>query len=207
MGQKINPVGFRVNVNNNWSSVWYDDVNYRKNLINDLQIQNYVAKNFKKYSISRVVSERMGENLSILVKTSKPGVLIGKKGSDMEKIKKFAEKLGEKNVSIKVIETEKPDLDAELVGQSIARQIENRAAFKRVVKKALQSVMKYGALGVKIMISGRLNGVDIARTETYKEGSTPLQTLRSNIDYACVEAMSNCGIIGVKVWIYKKSVS
>ncbi|MDR2760299.1 MAG: 30S ribosomal protein S3 [Rickettsiales bacterium] len=207
MGQKINPVGFRVSVNNNWSSVWYDDANYRKNLINDLQIQNYVAKNFKKYSISRVVLERMGENLNILIKTSKPGVLIGKKGSDMEKIKKFAENLREKNVAVKIVETEKPDMDAELVGQSIARQIENRATFKRVVKKALQSVMKYGALGVKIMISGRLNGVDISRTETYKEGSTPLQSLRSNIDYAQAEALCSYGIIGIKVWIYKKSAN
>jgi small subunit ribosomal protein S3 len=204
MGQKVNPIGFRISINNNWSSVWYDDVNYRKNLINDLKIQEYVSKNFKKYSVSRVVSERTGENLTILIKTSKPGVLIGKKGSDIEKIKKFAEKLGEKNVYIKVLETEKPDLDAELVAQGIARQIENRAAFKRVVKKALQGIMKYGAVGAKISISGRLNGVDIARTETYKEGSTPLHSLKANIDYAQVEALCTYGIIGIKVWIYKK---
>jgi small subunit ribosomal protein S3 len=204
MGQKVNPVGFRVCINNNWSSVWYDDVNYRKNLINDLKIQEYVSKNFKKYSVSRIVSERTGENLTILIKTSKPGVLIGKKGGDIEKIKKFAEKLGEKNVYIKVLETEKPDLDAELVAQGIARQIENRAAFKRVVKKALQGIMKYGAVGAKISISGRLNGVDIARTETYKEGSVPLHSLKANIDYAQAEALYTCGIIGIKVWIYKK---
>jgi small subunit ribosomal protein S3 len=206
MGQKVNPVGFRINLNNNWSSVWYDDANYRTNLINDLKIQDYVAKNFKKYSISRVVSERTGENLNILVKTSKPGVLVGsKKGGDIEKIKKFAEKLEEKkNVFVKVIETDKPDLDAELVAQSMARQVENRAAFKRVVKKAIQSVMKYGAMGVKTTISGRLNGVDIARTETYKEGSTPLQSLKANIDYASVRAQCSYGVIGIRVWIYKK---
>jgi small subunit ribosomal protein S3 len=205
MGQKVNPVGFRVNLNNNWSSVWYDDANYRTNLINDLKIQEYVAKNFKKYSISRVVSERTGDNLNILVKTSKPGVLVGKKGGDIEKIKKFAEKLEEKkSIFVKVVETDKPDLDAELVAQSMARQVENRAAFKRVVKKAIQSVMKYGAMGVKVTISGRLNGVDIARTETYKEGSTPLQSLKANIDYASVRAQCSYGVIGIKVWIYKK---
>jgi small subunit ribosomal protein S3 len=132
-------------------------------------------------------------------------VLVGKKGGDLEKIKKFAEKLEEKkSVFVKVLETDKPDLDAELVAQSMARQVENRAAFKRVVKKAIQSVMKYGAMGVKVSIAGRLNGVDIARTETYKEGSTPLQSLRANIDYASVQAQCSYGVVGIKVWIYKK---
>ncbi len=205
MGQKVNPVGFRINVNNNWSSIWYDDRNYRDNLIKDLQIQNYIEKNFKNFSISRVVIERTGEHLVVLIKTSKPGVLIGKKGADIEKIKKYIQKnMNEKDVSIKIIEVEKPDLDAELVGQSIARQIENRAAFKRVVKKAIQNVIKYGALGVKITVSGRLNGVDIARSETYKEGSIPLHTIKANVDYAHVEALCTYGIIGIKVWIYKK---
>ena len=205
MGQKVNPVGFRINVNNNWTSVWYDDANYRQNLIKDLAIQDYVLKNFKNSSISRVLTERTGDNLTVLIKTSKPGVLIGKKGNDIEKIKKYVEKkIGEKNVSVKVVEVEKPDLDAELVGQSIAKQIENRAAFKRVVKKAIQNVIKYGALGVKITVSGRLNGVDIARHETYKEGSIPLHTIKANVDYAHVEALCTYGIIGIKVWIYKK---
>ena len=205
MGQKVNPVGFRINLNNNWSSVWYDDRNYRDNLIKDLQIQNYIEKNFKNFSIARVVIERTGEHLVVLIKTSKPGVLIGKKGADIEKIKKYIQKnMNEKDVSIKIIEVEKPDLDAELVGQSIARQIENRAAFKRVVKKAIQNVIKYGALGVKITVSGRLNGVDIARSETYKEGSIPLHTMKANVDYAHVEALCTYGIIGIKVWIYKK---
>ncbi|MBO4956329.1 MAG: 30S ribosomal protein S3 [Rickettsiales bacterium] len=205
MGQKVNPVGFRINLNNNWSSVWYDDRNYRENLIKDLQIQNYIEKNFKNFSIARVVIERTGEHLTVLIKTSKPGVLIGKKGADIEKIKKHIQQnMNEKDVSIKIVEVEKPDLDAELVGQSIARQIENRAAFKRVVKKAIQNVIKYGALGVKITVSGRLNGVDIARSETYKEGSIPLHTIKANVDYAHVEALCTYGIIGIKVWIYKK---
>jgi small subunit ribosomal protein S3 len=205
MGQKVNPVGFRVNLNNNWSSVWYDDRNYRENFIKDLQIQSYVVKNFKNCSIARVIIERTGEHITVLIKTSKPGVLIGKKGADIEKIKNYVQKeIGEKEVSIKIVEVEKPDLDAELVGQSIAKQIENRIAFKRAVKKAIQNVMKYGALGVKITASGRLNGVDIARTETYKEGSIPLHTLKANVDYAHVEALCSYGIVGIKVWIYKK---
>ena len=169
MGQKVNPVGFRVNLNNNWSSVWYDDRNYRNNLIKDLQIQDYVMKNFKNCSIARVIIERTGNHVTVLVKTSKPGILIGKKGADIEKMKKnIQQKIKENDVAIKIVEVEKPDLDAELVAQSIAKQIENRAAFKRVVKKAIQNVMKYGALGVKITVSGRLNGVDIARSETYR---------------------------------------
>lgn len=205
MGQKVNPVGFRINLNNNWSSVWYDDRNYRDNLIKDLQIQNYIEKNFKNFSIARVVIERTGEHMTVLIKTSKPGVLIGKKGADIEKIKKHIQQnMNEKDVAIKIVEVEKPDLDAELVGQSIAKQIENRAAFKRVVKKAIQNVIKYGALGVKITVSGRLNGVDIARSETYKEGSIPLHTIKANVDYAHVEALCTYGIIGIKVWIYKK---
>ncbi len=205
MGQKVNPVGFRINLNNNWSSVWYDDRNYRENLIKDLQMQNYVMKNFKNCSIARVIVERTGNHTTVLIKTSKPGVIIGKKGADIERIKKnIQQKMKEKDVAIKIVEVEKPDLDAELVAQSIARQIENRAAFKRVVKKAIQNVMKYGALGIKITVSGRLNGVDIARSETYREGSIPLHTLRANVDYSHVEALCTYGIIGVKVWIYKK---
>ena len=205
MGQKVNPVGFRVNLNNNWSSVWYDDKNYRNNLIKDLQIQDYVMKNFKNCSIARVIIERTGNHVTVLVKTSKPGILIGKKGADIEKMKKnIQQKIKENDVAIKIVEVEKPDLDAELVAQSIAKQIENRAAFKRGVKKAIQNVMKYGALGVKITVSGRLNGVDIARSETYREGSIPLHTLRANVDYSHVEALCTYGIIGVKVWIYRK---
>jgi small subunit ribosomal protein S3 len=205
MGQKVNPIGFRVNINNNWSSVWYDDNNYRKNFIRDLQIQDYVVSNFRNCSIARVVVERTGDNVTVLIKTSKPGTIVGKKGADIEKIKDYIQKkLGEKEVSIRIVEVEKPDLDAELVGQSIAKQIKNRIAFKRAVKKGIQSVMKYGALGVKITASGRLNGVDIARAETYKEGSIPLHTLRANVDYAHVKALCSYGIIGIKVWIYKK---
>ena len=205
MGQKVNPVGFRVAVNHDWDSVWYNDKDYTKNLLQDLKIQDYIAKKYVSYAISKVIIERTGNITTVFIKTSKPGVIIGKKGSDIEKIKKEVEKLGEKEVSIKILEVEKPDLDARLVGQSIAKQLENRAPFKRVVKKAIQNAMKFGALGIKVSVAGRLGGVEMARTETYKEGSIPLHTLKANIDYAHTEANTIYGIIGVKVWIYKRN--
>ena len=205
MGQKVNPVGFRVSVNHDWDSIWYNDKEYTKNLLQDLKIQDYITKKYVSYSISKVIIERTGNVTTVFIKTSKPGVIIGKKGSDIEKIKKEIEKLGEKEVSIKILEVEKPDLDARLVGQSIAKQLENRAPFKRVVKKAIQNTMKFGALGIKVSVAGRLGGVEMARTETYKEGSIPLHTLKANIDYAHVEANTIYGIIGVKVWIYKRN--
>lgn len=205
MGQKVNPVGFRVAVNHDWDSVWYNDKDYTRNLLQDLKIQDYIAKKYVSYAISKVIIERTGNITTVFIKTSKPGVIIGKKGSDIEKIKKEVEKLGEKEVSIKILEVEKPDLDARLVGQSIAKQLENRAPFKRVVKKAIQNAMKFGALGIKVSVAGRLGGVEMARTETYKEGSIPLHTLKANIDYAHTEANTIYGIIGVKVWIYKRN--
>jgi small subunit ribosomal protein S3 len=204
MGQKVNPIGFRVTVNHDWDSVWYDDNNYKDFLLRDWKIQKFVKKNYANFAISRVITERTGNHLTVLIQTAKPGAIIGKKGADIEKIKKEVESFGEKDVAIKIVEVEKADLDARLVGQSIARQLENRAPFKRVVKKAIQNAMKFGALGIKVTVSGRLGGVDIARAETYKEGSIPLHTLKANIDYAHVEANTTYGIIGVKVWIYKK---
>ena len=162
MGQKVNPVGFRVAVNHDWDSVWYNDKDYTKNLLQDLKIQDYITKKYVSYAISKVIIERTGNITTVFIKTSKPGVIIGKKGSDIEKIKKEVEKLGEKGVSIKILEVEKPDLDARLVGQSIARQLENRAPFKRVVKKAIQNAMKFGALGIKVSVAGRLGGVEMA---------------------------------------------
>jgi small subunit ribosomal protein S3 len=185
--------------------MWCDDHKYKSNFIKDLQIWDYIFKNFKNCSISRVITERTNDRLIVLIRTAKPGTIIGKKGADIEKIRKYIQQnMKEKDVLVKIMEVEKPDLDAELIGQNIARQIENRSAFKRVVKKAIQNVMKYGALGVKIKVSGRLNGVDIARTETYREGSIPLHTLRANVSYAHTEARCSYGVIGIKVWVYKK---
>ncbi|MDR3078640.1 MAG: 30S ribosomal protein S3 [Rickettsiales bacterium] len=205
MGQKVDPVCFRLALNNNWTSTWCDDRNYRSNFIKDLRIGDYILKNFKNCFISRVSTERTSDRLVVLIRTARPGVIIGKRGADIEKIKKYIQStMKERDVMVRIVEVEKPDLDAELIGQNIARQIENRAAFKRVVKKAIQNVMKYGALGVKIKVSGRLNGVDIARTETYREGSIPLHTLRASVNYARTEAMCSYGVIGIKVWVYRK---
>lgn len=203
MGQKVNPVGFRLLNNKNWESVWYDKKNYAAKLINDIEIRNFVKKNYSHCGIGSIVIERPSDKINLVIKTSKPGVLIGKKGLDIEKINKSVEKIAGTKVEVKIVEIDKPDLNASLVAQNIAKQLEGRAAFKRVMKKAMQSTMKYGALGVKVSCAGRLAGAEIARTEWYKEGSIPLHTIRGDIDYATASAHTTYGVIGVKVWIYK----
>lgn len=203
MGQKVNPVGFRLLNSKNWESIWYDNKNYAAKLISDIKIRNFVKKNYAHCGIGSVLIERPSDKIILIIKTSKPGVLIGKKGLDIEKINQAVEKIAGSKVEVKIVEIDKPDINSSLVAQNIAKQLENRAAFKRVMKKAMQSAMKFGALGVKISVSGRLGGAEIARTEWYKEGSVPLHTLRCNIDYATAEAHTTFGVIGVKVWIYK----
>jgi len=203
VGQKVNPVGFRLLHNKSWESVWYDHKNYAKKLINDIAIRNFIKKNYAHCGISSVVVERPSDKIQLIIKTSKPGVLIGKKGLDIEKINQAVEKIAGTKVEVKIVEIDKPDINSSLVAQSIAKQLENRAAFKKVMKKSMQSAMKYGALGIKVSVSGRLGGAEIARTEWYKEGSVPLHTLRCNIDYATANAYTTYGVIGVKVWIYK----
>jgi small subunit ribosomal protein S3 len=203
MGQKVNPVGFRLLNNKNWESIWYDNKNYAKKLINDIAIRNFVKKNYSHCGIGSVVIERPSDKVNLVIKTSKPGVLIGKKGLDIEKINKAVEKIAGTKVEVKIVEIDKPDLNSSLVAQNIAKQLEGRAAFKKVMKKSMQSAMKYGALGIKVSCSGRLGGAEIARTEWYKEGSVPLHTIKGNIDYAIANAYTTYGVIGVKVWIYK----
>ncbi len=204
MGQKVNPVGFRILNNNQWSSVWYDDKKYAENLIKDLKIRNYIMNNYSDSAISKVVIERAGNKVNVIIKTAKPGVLIGKKGADIEKIKAQVKKMGEADVNIKISEVDKPDMDSQVVATSIAKQIENRASYRRVIKKVMQTAMRYGIKGIKIKIGGRLNGAEIARAETYKEGSIPLHTLKADVDYATANAHTIYGIIGIKVWICKK---
>lgn len=205
MGHKVNPIGFRLLINKNWKSLWYDDgKNYSDKLISDVEIRKYIKKNYAHCGISKIVIERAADKVNIIIHTSKPGVLIGKKGSDIEKIKASIEKMGQKNVSIKIVEIDKPDSDASIVAQGIAKQLENRIAFKRAVKKAIQNAVRYGVKGIKISCAGRLGGVEIARTEQYKEGAVPLHTLRSNIDYGTATAHTTYGVIGVKVWICKE---
>lgn len=203
MGQKVNPVGFRLLNSKNWESVWYDKKNYAKKLINDVLIRNFIKKNYSHCGVGSVVIERPSDKVTLIIKTSKPGVLIGKKGLDIEKINQAVEKIAGAKVEVKIIEIDKPDINASLVAQSIAKQLEGRAAFKKVMKKSMQSATKFGALGIKVAVAGRLGGAEIARTEWYKEGSVPLHTLRCNIDYATANAYTTYGVIGVKVWIYK----
>ncbi len=203
MGQKVNPVGFRLLNSKNWESIWYDNKNYAKKLVNDIAIRNFVKKNYAHCGVGSVTIERPSDKVNLIIRTSKPGVLIGKKGLDIEKINRAVEKIAGNKVDVKIVEIDKPDLHSSLVAQSIAKQLEGRAAFKKVMKKSMQSAMKYGALGIKVSVSGRLGGAEIARTEWYKEGSVPLHTLRCNIDYATANAYTTYGVIGVKVWIYK----
>jgi small subunit ribosomal protein S3 len=203
MGQKVNPVGFRLLNNKNWESVWYDHKNYSSKLISDIQIRKFIKKNYSHCGIGSVVIERPSDKINLVIKTSKPGVLIGKKGLDIEKINQSIEKIANSKVEVKIVEIDKPDINSSLVAQSIAKQLEGRAAFKKVMKKSMQSAIKFGALGIKVSCSGRLGGAEIARTEWYKEGSVPLHTLRCNIDYATANAYTGYGVIGVKVWIYK----
>lgn len=204
MGQKVNPVGFRILTNHKWNSVWYDEKKFAENLIKDLKIRKYIMKNYSDSAISKVIIERTGNRTNVVIKTAKPGVLIGKKGADIEKIKAQIKKIGENDVNIKIVEVDKPDTDAQIVATNIAKQIENRASYRRVIKKAIQTAMRYGIKGIKVKAGGRLNGAEIARVETYKDGSIPLHTLKADVDYATASAHTIYGIIGLKVWICKK---
>jgi small subunit ribosomal protein S3 len=206
MGQKVNPIGFRVLKNKKWNSVWFDKKIYAKNLIDDIKIAEFIEKKYSHCYIDRnkIIIERTSDKLSLIIHTSRPGVIIGKKGSDIEKISKEVKKIAGMEVDVKIIEIDKPDANASLVAQNIARQIENRANFKKVIKRSIQSTMKHSVLGIKVQCSGRLSGAEIARSESYKEGSIPLHTLRSDIDYAIANAHTTYGIIGIKVWINKR---
>jgi len=206
VGQKVNPVSLRVSTKHAWDSVWFDTKeNYGMKLINDIKIRNHIKKNYANAGIGKVIIERPSNNkINVVIKTAKPGVLIGKKGTDIDKIKKDVEKIAGNEVNIKILEVEKPDSDATIIAQNVAKQLENRIAFRRAMKKAIQSAMRVGVKGIKISCSGRLGGAEIARTEQYKEGSVPLHTIKNNIDYATANAYTTYGVIGVKVWLYKE---
>ena len=208
MGQKVNPNGMRIGINKTWNSFWFaDKKDLAKNIKEDNVIRNYILKEYKPCGISSVVIERTNDSVTVSISTSKPGVLIGQKGAGVEALKKSVEKLSAaKKVNVNIVEVKNPDLDAKLVAESIAAQLEKRAQFRRVMKAAMQRVMRAGAVGVKTMVSGRLDGAEIARSEHYHEGSLPLHTIRANIDYACAEAHTTFGVLGVKVWIYKGEI-
>jgi small subunit ribosomal protein S3 len=203
VGQKVNPVGFRLLNSKNWESVWYDQKNYANKLISDVVIRRFIKSKYSHCGIGSVIIERPSNKINLIIKTSKPGILIGKKGLDIEKINQAVEKISACKVDVKIVEIDKPDNNSSLVSQSIAKQLEGRSPFKKVMKKSMQSAIKSGALGIKVSCSGRLGGAEIARTEWYKEGSIPLHTLRCNVDYGTANAYTTYGVIGVKVWIYK----
>lgn len=210
MGQKVNPNGFRIGVNKTWNSTWYaDKKDFAKFLVEDSKIREYITSKYASCSISKVVIERTENRLTVNVYTAKPGMLIGVKGAEIEVIKKALAKLTGRalqTITLNIREVKRPDVDATLVAQSIALQLEKRVSYKRAAKMALQKVMKSGAKGVKIMISGRLNGAEIANSEFYHEGSLPLHTLRADIDYGTAEAHTTFGVVGVKVWVYNGNI-
>mgnify|MGYP001283538218 FL=1 len=203
MGQKVNPNGFRLGVNRTWSSRWFSKSNYAKFLHQDLEIKSYVEKKLKNASIAKINIERAAKKIRISIYSSRPGIIIGKKGADIEDLKNKLTKLSNLEVFLDIKEIRKPEVEAKLVAENIATQLEKRVSFRRGMKKSVQSSMRLGAKGVKVLCSGRLGGAEIARNEKYNEGSVPLHTLRSDIDYATAEAETTYGIVGIKVWINK----
>ena len=204
MGQKIHPTGFRLAVTRNWSSRWYaSDRDFAGMLAEDIKVREYLKKKLKNASVSRVMIERPAKNARITIFSARPGVVIGKKGEDIENLKRELGKQLGVPVAVNIEEVRKPEIDAKLIADSITQQLEKRIMFRRAMKRAMQNAMRLGALGIKIMSAGRLNGIEIARTEWYREGRVPLHTLRADIDYGTSEAKTTYGVIGVKVWVYK----
>ena len=204
MGQKVHPIGIRLGITKDWNSRWYaDSKNYSDNLISDVEIRNELNKKLKHASISKINIERVANGVRVTIHTARPGVVIGKKGEDIEKLKASLSKMTGLPVNINIEEIKKPELDAKLVAESISQQLEKRIQFRRAMKRAVGNAMRIGAEGIKVTVSGRLNGADIARAEWYREGRVPLHTFRADIDYATFEADTTYGKIGVKVWIFK----
>lgn len=209
MGQKVNPIGFRTGITKPWASRWYAHHDYAKFLNEDMRIRAHVLKKFESAGVSRVEIERAAANMRVNIHSSRPGIIIGKKGAGAESLKDELVKIGKiegGEPSVNVFEVQKPDLDANLVAQSIKQQLQRRVSFRRAMKKALGSAMKAGAKGIKVSCSGRLGGADMSRTERYREGRVPLHTLRADIDYGTAEALTTYGIIGIKVWIFKGEI-
>ncbi|OLO27167.1 30S ribosomal protein S3 [Alkalihalophilus pseudofirmus] len=206
MGQKVNPIGLRVGVIRDWESRWYAEKDYADLLHEDIKIREYIEKRLKDASVSKIEIERAANRVNVTVHTAKPGMVIGKGGSEVEALRKALNELTGKRVHINIFEIKNADLDAKLVAENIARQLENRISFRRAMKQALQRTMRAGAKGIKTQVSGRLGGADIARGEHYSEGTVPLHTLRADIDYGTAEADTTYGKLGVKIWIYRGEV-
>lgn len=207
MGHKVNPTGIRLGVIKEHNSVWYaDKKEYSKNLLNDIQVREFLDKRLVKASVSKIVIERPAQNARITIHTARPGIVIGKKGEDVDRLRREVSDMMGVPVHINIEEVRKPDLDARLVAQNVAGQLERRVMFRRAMKRAVQNAMRQGAKGIKIQVGGRLGGAEIARSEWYREGRVPLHTLRADIDYATYEAHTTYGVIGVKVWIFKGEI-
>ena len=206
MGQKVNPIGFRLGIVKGWDSNWYGGKDFADKLYEDQKIRKYVYARIPKGGISKVIIERTLKRITLTIHTARPGVVIGKGGAEVDKLKEELKKLTDKDVQINIFEIKRPELDAKLVGESIAQQLQARISFRRAMKQSIAATMRVGAEGIKVKLSGRLGGAEMARSEQYKEGRIPLHTLRADIDYALSEANTIYGIIGIKVWIFKGEV-
>ncbi len=207
MGQKINPIGFRIGVNRTWDSRWFaNKKNYVTKFHEDVKIKKYLELKLKEASVSKIIIERSANKVRVTIHTAKPGVIIGKKGADIEDIKKQLAQFTKDETAINIVEVRKPEIDAAIIAQGIAQQMERRVSYKKAMKRAIQSAMRMGAEGVRINVSGRLNGNEIARMEWYREGRVPLHTLRADVDYAKAIAKTTYGVLGVKVWVYKGEI-
>jgi small subunit ribosomal protein S3 len=206
MGQKVNPISNRLGIIKGWDSNWYGGKNYADKIVEDESIRNYLNARLAKASISKIIIERTLKLITVTVNTARPGIIIGKGGQEVDKLKEELKKVTNKEVQINIFEVKRPELDATIVSNNIARQVEGRISYRRAIKMAIASTMRMGAEGIKVMISGRLGGAEMARSEMYKEGRTPLHTLRANIDYALAEANTKVGVIGIKVWICRGEI-
>lgn len=206
MGQKVNPISLRLGINKTWDSRWYAEKDYADLLHQDFAIRKYLRENLQQAGISRVIIERPAKKARLSIYTARPGVLIGKKGADIEKLKQKLSDISKTDVTINIVEVRKPELDAKLIADGIAQQIERRVSFRRAMKRAMQSALRLGALGIRINCKGRLGGAEIARMEWYREGRVPLHTFRSDIDYGLGEAKTTYGKCGIKVWVYKGEI-
>ncbi len=207
MGQKVNPIGMRLQVNRTWDSRWYADTKeYGNLLLEDLRMRDFIREEAKQAGVSKIIIERPHRKCRVTIHSARPGVIIGKKGADIETLRKKLAAMTASELHLNIVEVRKPELDAQLVAESIAQQLERRVSFRRAMKRAVQNAMRMGALGIRVNVAGRLGGAEIARTEWYREGRVPLHTLRADIDYALAEATTPYGIIGVKVWIFKGEI-
>jgi len=206
MGHKINPIGFRLGINRTWDSRWYAEDNYAEMLHEDIKIREFLTEKLKQASVSKIIIERPAKKARVTIYSARPGVVIGKKGADIEKLRQEVAKITSADVSLNIVEIRKPEIDAQLVSDNIAQQLERRVSTRRALKRAVQSAMRLGAQGIRINCAGRLGGAEIARTVWYREGRVPLHTLRAEVDYATSSAHTTYGVCGIKVWIYKGDI-